>query len=164
MHTRKGGKAAARYSRRSGLPELPRTPGSSLPRPGTASAPPLLHAHSSASARETASARPNLTDLASGRLSQPLPAHTSRRGLQGDVPRVRSCRCHLKDKLIRINCPAPAEPHDVAAILPGGQATPPTGAMFIAMAQQYYAIIMLNVTKETSHEECVNKLCIHHTH
>ncbi|KAJ1105321.1 hypothetical protein NDU88_002729 [Pleurodeles waltl] len=81
---RGGEGAVARSSRRSGLPELLRTPDSSPSQPGTAAAPLLPHAHcQSQRARVTTGARPNSTDLASGRLQQPNPAHVMSLGSPG---------------------------------------------------------------------------------
>ncbi|KAJ1163857.1 hypothetical protein NDU88_004309 [Pleurodeles waltl] len=77
MYTREGvgGKAAARCSRRTGLPELSHTPGSP-PRSGAALALPLPRVRNQRyCVRETAGARSELTGPVSGRLSQPLPAH-----------------------------------------------------------------------------------------
>ncbi|KAJ1092714.1 hypothetical protein NDU88_005824 [Pleurodeles waltl] len=80
----RGGGAAARSSRRSGLPELPRTPDSSPSRPEKAAVPLLPHAHcQSQRVRVITGARPNSTDPASGRLQQPNPAHVMSLGSPG---------------------------------------------------------------------------------
>ncbi|KAJ1166705.1 hypothetical protein NDU88_007102 [Pleurodeles waltl] len=81
---KEGGGAAARSSRRSSSPRLPRTLVSSPLRPGAPAAPLLPDAHCrSQRAQAAAGARPSNTDPAPGRSQQPNPARVASPGSPG---------------------------------------------------------------------------------